>query len=683
MLSLTNEDYFLEEVSSHIQANLEDEIVQKALQNGVDLREYSHQIEAQLKTAENSCINNFIQESQNIAALHHEIVECDQILQRMEHLLMNFQTDLGSISSEILSLQQQSVQMNVKLRNRQAVRGELSQFIDDMIIPEDMILTIMETSVSESIYLEHLQNLEHKINFLKEQSFRDARACNDVRDVVDKLKVKAVSKIRDYLMDKINSFKKPMTNYHIQQNTILKFRFYFKFLVANNREIAREIKDHYIDTMSKVTFSYFKSYAGRLQKLQLDEVPSQDDLLGVDDTLSRSGGFFAKTSARSKASVFSMGQRGQVLTPMELEGPILVPHTLEKNSSKCHYEKLFRSEQYALLENACREYAFASEFFMVQGQAADEIFHQIMDKTLALLQGHVEDYVNGSYDCIALFLCAHLTVRFRDMCRDKSVPSLEKYWSTLLTLIWPKLQKIIAMNHASVKECDPQKMKNLDLRPHFVIRRYAELSAAFVSCNEAAQDDSFHRLLQPLNAEIDLFIQKLSSVFPQKKERFIFAINNYDLILSVMGEKSSGESKDSEDFRSKFSQKTSQYVEETLRPHFGDLIQITKECEEHLASGQTSKLASLEIRAGSVIQSFNANWKTGLDQLNKEILGSFPNFKNGTAILQQALTQFVQDYHKFHQIMTSAPELSNCVQKHPLINVHQLIVEVKKYKPNF
>ena len=57
----------------------------------------------------------------------------------MENMLLSFQGDLGSISSEILSLQQQSVQMNLKLRNRQAVRGELSQFVHDMVIPEDMV----------------------------------------------------------------------------------------------------------------------------------------------------------------------------------------------------------------------------------------------------------------------------------------------------------------------------------------------------------------------------------------------------------------------------------------------------------------------------------------------------------------------------------------------------------------
>ena len=96
----------------------------------------------------------------------------------------------------------------------------------------------------------------------------------------------------------------------------------------------------------------------------------------------------------------------------------------------------------------------------------------------------------------------------------------------------------------------------------------------------------------------------------------------------------------------------------------------------------TGKLRSLETKAGPIILSFNGKWKTALDNLNKEVLNSFPNFKNGTNILQQALTQFVQYYHRFHKIMSSN-ELSHCVQQYPLINVHQLIVEVKKYKPSF
>ena len=79
-----------------------------------------------------------------------------------------------------------------------------------------------------------------------------------------------------------------MSNYHIHQNTILKFRFYFKFLVANNREIAKEIKDHYIDTMSKVTFSYFKSYSGKGIYIETFE---ENLRLGIKLTLTKNSKF--------------------------------------------------------------------------------------------------------------------------------------------------------------------------------------------------------------------------------------------------------------------------------------------------------------------------------------------------------------------------------------------------------
>lgn len=49
------------------------------------------------------------------------------------------QSALSSISSEITTLQKKSVSMSVQLTNRQAIRVQLSQFIEDMAIPEEMI----------------------------------------------------------------------------------------------------------------------------------------------------------------------------------------------------------------------------------------------------------------------------------------------------------------------------------------------------------------------------------------------------------------------------------------------------------------------------------------------------------------------------------------------------------------
>lgn len=60
-------------------------------------------------------------------------------LQKMESMLLSFQSDLGSISSEILYLQRKSVAMNQQLSNRQLIRGQLSQFIEDMTVSEALI----------------------------------------------------------------------------------------------------------------------------------------------------------------------------------------------------------------------------------------------------------------------------------------------------------------------------------------------------------------------------------------------------------------------------------------------------------------------------------------------------------------------------------------------------------------
>ncbi|KFM74812.1 Vacuolar protein sorting-associated protein 52-like protein, partial [Stegodyphus mimosarum] len=205
----------------------------------------------------------------------------------MEQMLRLFQSDLGSISKEILTLQQQSVSMNVRLKNRQAIRGELSQFVDDMIVQESLIQHILETPVTEKEFLEDLQILDHKIAFVKEQSFKDARCCQDVKDVLEKLKIKAISKIREYLLQKIYSFRKPMTNYQVPQNALLKYKFYYQFLMTHERDIARDVREEYLDTMSKILFSYFKMYTSRLMKLQFEEVADRDDLMGVEDTAKR------------------------------------------------------------------------------------------------------------------------------------------------------------------------------------------------------------------------------------------------------------------------------------------------------------------------------------------------------------------------------------------------------------
>ncbi len=50
--------------------------------------------------------------------------------------------------------------------------------------------TITDVPVTERQFLEQLHELSHKIKFVKEQSFHDAIACQDVQEVLEKLRIK-------------------------------------------------------------------------------------------------------------------------------------------------------------------------------------------------------------------------------------------------------------------------------------------------------------------------------------------------------------------------------------------------------------------------------------------------------------------------------------------------------------
>lgn len=116
----------------------------------------------------------------------------------------------------------------------------------------------MQTAVTDKEFSVQLSNLNHKLNLVKELQFKEARSSEDVKDVLEKLKIKAMSKIRVYLLEQIYKFRKPMTNYQIPQNAMLKNKFFFEFILYNERQVGQEICSEYVDTMSKIYYSYFK-----------------------------------------------------------------------------------------------------------------------------------------------------------------------------------------------------------------------------------------------------------------------------------------------------------------------------------------------------------------------------------------------------------------------------------------
>lgn len=113
----------------------------------------------------------------------------------MEDLLLNFQADLGTISAEIKTLQEQSLSMSIRLRNRKAVEKTLGSFLEDIAIAPNLIDGIYESDITEE-YLSYLTKLDRKLEFIDgDEKAKTSRAVSEVKPELEKLRIKAVNKV--------------------------------------------------------------------------------------------------------------------------------------------------------------------------------------------------------------------------------------------------------------------------------------------------------------------------------------------------------------------------------------------------------------------------------------------------------------------------------------------------------
>lgn len=88
------------------------------------------------------------------------------------------------------------------------------------------------------------------------------------------------------------------------------------------------------------------------------------------------------------------------------------------------------------------------------------------------------------------------------------------------------------------------------------------------------------RLLLDLQNEVECFMLRMAAIFPERKNQLIYLINNYDLILGLLLERTRDNTKEAEAFREQLEARSNEYVEEILGPHIGGIIQFVKDCEK-------------------------------------------------------------------------------------------------------
>jgi hypothetical protein len=728
------EDINFEGIDDDLAAFQEDEMVQQALQRGVDLKKYGGDLGNDLKKAELASVDHYIQHYDLYRGQYQELQECDRVLARMEEMLHGFQADLGEISSEIKHLQEASISMSIKLKNRRNVAEKLHAFLEKTNIPPSVLNHINSPHVHEG-FLDAVVTLGKRLNYLEQHKPPSDGSSLDVAPAdtscgrgllpeLEKLKIKAIGKIRDYFTNQFNGIRKPKTNIcMLQQTALVKYAPLFHFLTAEQSMVADELRGLYVESMGRTVQNLFKSYYAQMSKLELPTA-TKNDLLIVEEATIKSM-FTQKIDMTKRGDAFSLGDRSKTLEQIERE-PILV-HLAIADNQKVYYEEIFRSTLKHLVDAATNEFLFIVDFFRTSPK---DTFNRIYGKTIQGLLENFENYLVACHDVVGLLILIRMTHLLRLVMQRRRLPILDPLFDRISMLLWPRFKQLLDANVKSLKNVSLLRRTSAqDLSPHYVTRRYAEFVSSIVILNIVTASTSQHQHLQQaqqdllatlsaagvqdasgmmvgmeldatgggelmirqdihvLRNELVALLERSTSQISTYKEQRVYLINNFDQVLSIFQERGLL-SEEVQCFETFLMQQRELFAEEEIKTFFPRLVSFVLQTEQvytdAVASGTSEPMRmSIDERAcEALVRDFSANWRAGIQQINDDVLKYFANFRNGMEILKQVLTQLLLYYTRFQDLIKKSFGRPPAFVRDIVSNA-TILMEIKRYSRTF
>ena len=733
-----------ERLSADLALFLSDPNLQSALADGsLDLSSYSSTINSELATLERECIALHRQAAPDIRVLREEMDVCDSILAGLHEMLLGFQADLSGLSGDIRQLQEQSRSLAVQVDNRRDAEEGLRLFLERIVVPPNLAHVICRGEVDE-LFLECVKDLEEKYAYVQMTADKlNDPDCSDPglvssagippastvagKEMVEhlsKLRLQAVDRTRAYFLKVMKQLRRPKTHVRmIQSHALLKYEYLVDFLLVASPTIHAEIRDVYVESMSKTLYTLFRTYHKQLLLLDL-RLATRVDLIAVEEAALRDA-FSTKVNMRKRGDAFVLGDRSKVLDgaiAAETEGDSVASastpinaHLALMNGDKYSYEMIFRSIMSHLIDSATNEYVFLRQFFKEYGQ--DDCWQSIFGKTLSLVLEQLENYLFNCHDAIAILLMIKLTHYYKRMVKVRRIDKvMEPFLDRVTNLFWPRLKMVMDAHLRSIRGANAKKVGAGDIHAHLVSRRYAEFTCSILlilnrgrkSTGEAhinglttnntpgKIDKLSHRgsagdmLVNDLDVMVEemvLLLKRLADVHPTNKKRIIFMINNLDAIITIFKERRvSG--KELNRFSELLVQQRELFVEEELLQTFSKMIAFVQQTEAHMSGvsaprGARGVAAPADVVNPEVVESlvheFASNWKAGIEQINRNVLSYFSNFRNGMEILKQVLTQLLLYYTRFQDVIRKVWRGKPPSFCKDLVSTSVILAEIKKH----
>ncbi|KAG5931516.1 hypothetical protein E4U53_001727 [Claviceps sorghi] len=495
-------------------------------------------------------VEDYQKERTTFETLHRSITACDDVLNSVEINLANFRNDLAAVSADIESLQQRSAALNRRLQNRKDVEKALGPLVDELSLSPEIISKISTGQLDES-WVKILCELDRRTTSYEKKTASGSqlnRASAELGPLLNKLTLKAVERIRDFLVAQIKALRSPHINAQIiQQQNFLRFRDLYTFLHKHHAALAEEISRAYMNTMRWYYQTQFTRYQQALASIKI-HVLDKTDTLGHEDTTRMATVLSSMRTAGPPHDAFNLGRRIDLLKTSNQTA--LSSYLAEQDQTTHYLEIQFYNFNLALIDNATAEYTFLANFFSpaLSYPQISKTFNYIFESTFEMGQTLSKTLMSDTYDALGILLCIRLNQNFAFELQRRKVPAVDNYINGTNMFLWPRLQVVMDRHCDSVRHLvanlpGKSSRSNSDAAkmtaaPHVVTQRFGQLLHGFLALSEEAGDDepvaaSLHRL----RSEVETFLNKQSLSYGEdtrKRDRFLY--NNYSLILTIIGD---------------------------------------------------------------------------------------------------------------------------------------------------
>ena len=525
------------------------EVVEDIDFGGLSLEDFAKSPRAQatmaegVDTGDNHLVEENNEDKEKLEDLHQSIQACDQVLNSVEVYLQGFQSDLGTVSAEMETLQTRSSEMNARLENRRVVEKLIGPAMEDISLSPAVVRKIAEGQIDDG-WIRALAELEKRSKAidarLKEQS--KVKAIEDLKPILDSLTDRAVERSRDFLVAQIKSLRSPNINAQIiQQQNFLRYRDLYAFISRHQPQLAEGITQAYVNTMRWYYLNHFTRYESALKQLRLATVDKSEVVGALEDQVTRR----AKGPGPAQ-DPFSIGRRMEILKKGNHSA--LSGYTAEEDKSPHYMEVPFHSFNLALIDNASFEYTFLSAFFSPARSlhAVARMFDSIFAPTFTLGQGLTKAMIEASADALGILLCVRLNQHFAFELQRRKVPAGESYINATNMLLWPRFQMVMSLQCESFRKASSSAKGSAyailtsgsgaqSTAPHPLTQRFASFFQALLALSsEAGDDEPVAISLGRLRDDFEGFLGALANALRDERKKNRFLHNNYSLVGTIL-----------------------------------------------------------------------------------------------------------------------------------------------------